>query len=436
MVDHDEDEEQDDQVDDEEHDDHEHDGEIELPEVVRANLGITFARVERRPVEGLLRVPGAFELEPLARREYRMALPGRVELLVDQYEEIAQGQVLYRFQSPSWPELLHEIIEGEQAIRSTLVEIEVDEARIEEAQAKLEALEARVAKLAEADFKRADLDAAASELAASLPRLAAELKLERTHLLNAERTREHAMHRAALASGMTEADLEAEVPHGEGTSPRYRTVDWIEVRAASAGVVEALAVTNGSFLEAPSMVLSTVDPSRLRFRALALQGDLPRLDRAQSARIVPPQSPGLALEPGVEAQLRLGLEAHPEERTVALLARPVESASWARTGVSAFLEVVVETTGGPVLAIPRRAVVQDGLEHVFFLRERDDPDHVVRVIAHLGVTDGRWVQLLEDVVEGDEVVLDGAYELKLATQMAGGAPQEGHVHADGSVHTE
>jgi hypothetical protein len=96
----------------------------------------------------------------------------------------------------------------------------------------------------------------------------------------------------------------------------------------------------------------------------------------------------------------------------------------------------VDGAPGPVPAIPRRAVVKDGLEHVFFLRERDEPDHVRRVVAHLGATDGRWVEVLEDVEPGDEVVLDGAYELKLATQLAGGAPEGGHVHADGSVHED
>jgi multidrug efflux pump subunit AcrA (membrane-fusion protein) len=422
--------------DDQADDDHAHDDEIELPEAVRRNLDIRFARVELRRVEGLLRIPGAFELEPLARREYRMALPGRVELLVDQYQQVAAGDPLYRFQSPSWPELMHEILQGEQAIEAGEAEIGVAAARVEEALAGLEALRDRLEALAGANFRRADLVAQERELEAALPRLRAELDLARTRLANAERTREHALHRASLASGIPEEELERPVPHGEGTLPRYRTVDWIEVVAAEAGRVEALAVTSGAFVEPPAMVLSTVDPTRVRFRAVALQGDVPRLDGVPEARIVPPQSSGLPIDAALRAVVTLGLEAHPEERTLELLARPEASAPWARAGVSAFLEVVVDGAPGPVPAIPRRAVVKDGLEHVFFLRERDEPDHVRRVVAHLGATDGRWVEVLEDVEPGDEVVLDGAYELKLATQLAGGAPEGGHVHADGSVHED
>jgi hypothetical protein len=39
-------------------------------------------------------------------------------------------------------------------------------------------------------------------------------------------------------------------------------------------------------------------------------------------------------------------------------------------------------------------------------------------------------------MRGDEVVLAGAYELKLATQQAGTTQAGGHFHADGSFHDE
>jgi len=144
---------------------------IAIPPTVRSNLGITFAAVEARRVAQTLRVPGSFELQPLARHEYRMALPGRVELLVDQYERIEPGQPLFRFQSPEWPELLHEIILGEQGIEMALAEIDVGKAKVAEAREKLELARERIAALAQADFKKADLEAQATELAASLPRL-------------------------------------------------------------------------------------------------------------------------------------------------------------------------------------------------------------------------------------------------------------------------
>ena len=132
---------------------------IDIPATVRRNLGITFAKVEVRQVAHTIRVPGAFERQPLARHEYRMALPGRVQLLVDQYEVVEPGQPLFRFQSPTWPELLHEVVIGEQAIATALAEIEVGKAKLVEARRKLELARERIEALARADFKEADLEA-------------------------------------------------------------------------------------------------------------------------------------------------------------------------------------------------------------------------------------------------------------------------------------
>ncbi len=55
--------------------------------------------------------------------------------------------------------------------------------------------------------------------------------------------------------------------------------------------------------------------------------------------------------------------------------------------------------------------------------------------ADLGISDGKWVVARSGVTEGDEVVLDGVYELKLAGG-GQGAEGGGHFHADGTWHPE
>jgi hypothetical protein len=79
------------------------------------------------------------------------------------------------------------------------------------------------------------------------------------------------------------------------------------------------------------------------------------------------------------------------------------------------------------------SVIQDGLEHVFYRRDPKDPDRALRVLADLGPSDGRWIVLKSGVKEGDEVVLDGVYALKL-TSSAQQAPAGYHYHADGALH--
>lgn len=407
---------------------------VEIPATVRNNLGITFAKVERRRVESTIRMPGAFELQPLARHEYRMTLPGRVEIEVDQYQRVEPGDLLYRFLSPEWPELQHEIIVGEQEIEAANAAIGVARARTDEAEQRLAIMRERIASLSQAEVRNAELEAQAAEIEASLPRLRAELKQTETALANAHRTREHAMHRASAATGIGEDQLQSLVEFGSGSVPAFQTIIWIEVCAAEGGVVESLELTDGAFAEAPSLVLSIIDPGKVRFRALALQSDLARLRDIHRARIVPPVGQGIDVNDGVEARVEIGLEADPRQRTIATLATPEQGRPWIRQGVSAFLEVVVESTGGPALAIPRSSIVRDGVAHVFFRRDPSDPNKAIRVEADMGVDDGRWVAINSGVAPGDEIVLDGAYELKLASQQDGVVQKGGHVHADGTFH--
>ena len=86
----------------------------------------------------------------------------------------------------------------------------------------------------------------------------------------------------------------------------------------------------------------------------------------------------------------------------------------------------------PVMAIPRSAVVTDGLTPVVFRRDPKHPDRVLRIAADVGKDDGRWIEIKSGVRPGDEIVLEGARHLVSAT--GGGTAPGGHFHADGTFH--
>ena len=388
---------------------------IEIPAIVRSNIGITFAKVERRQVADTLRVPGSFELKPLAKHEYRLLLPGNVRFEIDQFAEVKPGTLLYRFQSPRWLELQSRI---DQAVSS-----------YEQARLKHDALDARIEALAKADFKRADLEAEATVLHAELTGRKAELDAALTTATNIVNA-----HGGPQENALSPDDLLKPVETDGRQVPRYRSIGWIDARAIEPGIVASLAITDGTFVDETTLVLTTIDPAQVRFRALGLQSDLAKFERAPAARIVPHQGRGGNLNDSVPADLGLGLDADPGQRTIPLYANPREPRSWARPGVSAFLEVVTASTGGPVLAIPRSAVVKDGITHVFFKRDPLDPNKAIRVEADLGLDDGRWVEVKSDLGPNDEVVLQGAYELKLSSSQSGTSQKGGHFHADGAYH--
>jgi multidrug efflux pump subunit AcrA (membrane-fusion protein) len=111
---------------------------------------------------------------------------------------------------------------------------------------------------------------------------------------------------------------------------------------------------------------------------------------------------------------------------------PETMATWVRPGVTTVADITV-AGGDEELAIPLATVAQDKLNKIIFRRDPTNPDKVIRLNADLGVNDGRWVVINSGLKEGDEVVLDGIYELVLSGDAAAKA---GHFHADGTWHAD
>lgn len=426
---------------------------VAIPPAVRSNLGITFVGVERRRVEQTLRVPGRFEYLPTARRDYHAMLPGRVELAVDQFDRVEVGDVLYWIDSPSWREHQEKMTDASASIdklRTRVASFEplrashrAHEAQLEQTIAirreRIEQLEG----LAEAGGgRRPELTAARDALSTAEAELTEVLEKEatleadeaeaRADLAAAEARFEFLLEAASAILGGPAESLLVE----EGGRPRWRAVSRIEARAEAPGVVDRLEVTAGAWVTPDVPVVSVVRPDLLRFRASGLQSDLGLFRNGLAARVVPPiptSAPGsVSLTEAMDGTLVLGLAADPEDRTIDLFIAPDDIKAWAKAGVTAHAEIVTDESADPVLAIPLSAVQRDGLTPVIFRRNPKNPNEVVRMEADLGSDDGRWVAILSGVREGDQIVLDGAFQLMLAT--SGGIQKGGHFHADGTYH--
>jgi hypothetical protein len=412
---------------------------IALPENVRQNLGVTFARAESRRVAATLRVPGRFELLPSARREYRSVLPAHVELLVRQYEAVKPGQVLARLQSPEWRRIQHEAIEAEGEITVAEAQVDVAVATKVENEKATALLRRRVAALAEANARRAELETELAVSESKVARLDAEVRAAKVKASEAKEHFASKLNTLAAVAGVSVEELSAPSPTtspagaGAETPPRWRTMNAIELHASQPGVVESLAVTNGGWVDASGLILATADPSQLRFRATGLQADLGSLRDGADASIVAPQGARAGTNDALPGKLTLGLEASSETRTIELIVTPQKLAAWARPGVSAYAEVVTDGSADVETAIPLAAVVQDELARIYFRRDPKDPDKVIRVEGDFGVSDGKWIVVNSGLKAGDEVVVNGVYELKLT---GSGKPQGGggHFHADGTWH--
>lgn len=430
---------------------------VEINASVRQNLGITFARVERRGVARTLRVPGRFELLPTARREYRAAAAGTVELLVEQYQSVRAGDPIYRLDSPRWREMQRELADTEASVTlaasraaSIAPLLSAHEAHHAELQKAVDLWTARVAALEElqsAGGARGDEVAQAkasqassrSELAETLEK-EAELfarTSETAAQLDAAKTRLAFLYEsAATLTGVSADDLRGPSP-GDASSPRWRTLAGIEVRAIEPGVVERVHAVSGGVIDQHAPVVTTVQPDQVRFLAVGLQSDLPRLASGQRASVVPARADAFDLTARFDGTLTFAPTADPERRTIELILAPAEGTSppaWGKAGVSAFLEVVTNSggEGEDELAIPLTCVARDGTAAIIFRRDPADPNKAIRMEADLGMDDGRWVVIKSGVAEGNEIVLDGVYQLMVAT--SGSITKGGHFHPDGTFH--
>jgi multidrug efflux pump subunit AcrA (membrane-fusion protein) len=115
---------------------------------------------------------------------------------------------------------------------------------------------------------------------------------------------------------------------------------------------------------------------------------------------------------------------------------PEELPAWAAPGRAGVLSVEVEESAPESVALPHACVVTDGLRSVVFTRDAKEGHRFSQREVTLGASDGEWGEV-KGLEPGAAVVLDGAYELKLAAPASAGGGQKkaaGHFHADGQFH--
>jgi hypothetical protein len=376
---------------------------------------------------------------------------GRIELLVSQYQTIQAGTPLFRFESSRWRELQEQLATAQAGVlqsrarsesmgpllaahadhqKSLREKIALWAERLSQFEAIRQAGGGQQGAFTEARGILKDTEAELADVVEQEAELAAR-KLETEAELQAAVARmELLLDTAAVFTGMSVADLQR--PGDGGTTrPRWHTLSAIEVKAAAPGVVASIGAASGARVQEGTIVVGTVQPELLRFHARALQADLGRLRDALPTRIIAPKGAASPAQPDIPASLMLGLVADADDRTIELLATPIASGAWARAGLSGYLEVTLEG-GTEELAIPVSCIVRDGARPILFRRDPANLDKAIRMDADVGISDGAWVVVASGVKEGDEIVLDGVYQLMLAT--AGNAPKGGHFHSDGTFH--
>jgi biotin carboxyl carrier protein len=362
---------------------------FDVPERAQHLLGLTFVTAEKRAVTGNVRFPGRFEVMPDARRVYSAPLAGEVALKVRPPQRVAAGDTLFVLRAPEWQKLTAEIASAETDLN--LANAEVD------------ALKNRLARLKEAGTRNAELEM--------------QLVVKEAERARAERAKQNAQD---TADALKPSDFSV---------ARHSFL----CKAREAGVVERLPVENGAWVETGAEIVCVAQDKRLWFRADGVSAEMTKVRGGQRGFVEPP---GKERGEAAAGTIELGFATDDAARVHPVYLLPSALPAWAAPGRAGVLTVVVEERADARVALPRACVVMDGLNSVVFMRDATDADgdRFLKVDVTLGATDGEWVEV-EGLAEGAVVVLDGAYELKLAAPSSGGQKKAaGHFHADGQFH--
>jgi len=395
------------------HEGHDHSKEssekrLPIPDTVKRNLGLVFAEAKYRSVASTTTLTGHFELKPSGQHHYPLPLEGRVNILVKPLQKIKTGQLLAEIDSPTWRNLQQSLTEAKSSL-------ELAKAGVLKAEAAERAAGAIQGVDDESNVYKADRHVAISQVNASKANL------------------EQLILQASTLTGIPATELSQK----NENVPQWSTIQRVPIKAVSDGVVQEVDSSSNTWVEKGAEIIHVVDPKQLRFKGIALQSDVyDDLRNNQLAVITPPTGPGLLrTNQSVRGKVRIGVTGDPEIRTIDVFIDLLgnELPIWVQPEMAAVAKVV---TSGSVddeeLSIPTRAIIQDGLDTVYFLVDPKSKSSVIRKIADMGPTDGKWTTIYSGLAENDEVVVDGVYQLKLATSAQ--VTKGGHFEADGTWH--
>jgi cobalt-zinc-cadmium efflux system membrane fusion protein len=198
--------------------------------------------------------------------------------------------------------------------------------------------------------------------------------------------------------GLSEAEVEAVRASGD--------VDTrITLYAPIAGKVTDTTPVVGSMADPSTTLLTIVDPRTLCVDAEVYERDLAKLRTGQEVSVTVPAYPGQTFRGRIGY---IGDEVKAETRTITVRTEVENRAERLKSGMYADVNLFLEEEA-PALALPDRAVLDNLGEKMVFLKTAEG---YLPQAVEVGTRQGGYVEIVRGLEPGDEVVLEGNYQLK------------------------
>lgn len=194
------------------------------------------------------------------------------------------------------------------------------------------------------------------------------------------------------------------------------------------GVVLDLHVLAGESVEPENHLLKIADLSEVFAVARVYEGQLAAVHAGQTVRVRPIAYSGVTFEGEV---VRTDASLDRETGTLRVFVRVANSEGKLLPGMRTQLAFVTEQSEAAVV-VPRSAVLGEGGALFVFRQDMTGPFTYERVPVEIGLSDDRFIEIIDGVLPGDRVVTRGNYQL----QYVGGTgakieDDHGHSHGPG-----
>ncbi len=319
-----------------------------------------------------------------AMQTYALPCGGRITLHVKSAQQVKKGDLLYTLQSPDIMEQQAEVIRIN--------------ASLQRCESEIATLESRIKELAAAGTRNKDLEVELANKKAELAQQQQEFRAVQTRL-------------NMLTLG--------------GTLSEQGSLTVLEVRAEADGTVRNVGVTQGSWGEQGSPVVSMSNVQEMEIATTIYASDVPDFTTVRAT------IPTGREQQAVEGTWRLAEEVDATTRTRELYFNPTTIPAGVQPGQLCRLDLYNTGNSHGTVSIPDSAVVKVGVDDVVFVEIGEGKFAMVKV--HAG-TSRRGMTPVSGLSAGQKIVVKGGYELKYLIPGDGQKKKAGHFHADGVFH--
>jgi len=164
----------------------------------------------------------------------------------------------------------------------------------------------------------------------------------------------------------------------------------------------------GAVVDSATEIMTIIDLTDLWIDAEIFEKDLSKVKLNQEVSISVPAYPGETFSGKIHY---IGDIVNPETRTITVRTKVENRNFKLKPGMFADIKISLNRKESAVI-VPKQAVLDDGEIKILFVRDTTEPDHYICRVVEVGVEYNGDIEILSGLAPGEQVVIEGNYQLK------------------------